>query len=561
MDSNVSVSSNKSQNNSPKSIIKIEESDNLETNTISDKASSMEVTETVGKYEGKRDSMETSNDIHILQLDTSETLDMYLDKNKNDKNQIEEVDSTKIDSSVEESKNDKILQLSCIDSLGNVQKSDDSSKSSKQEKGKVSQKDDSKLGRISGNFIWVYNISQSAKATSIKSYLSKFGKVVTAKIVTDGKTYYGYVVMDKSEDAQKCIDNLDNTYFEGKKIKLSFKGPDKINDSKKENRQSNERQLSTVRKEPRKARRSLTRKVRESSRDISESRRRERENLQEERRRRELESKLEEAQRKLDRERILFEKEKQEFLKLKKRLADNERMDIKKQKDILKKEARLLEEDLQKRKRSESLEFDRRQLDTERKHLKHYPSPPKRPIRYEEKKMHLPPPPPKICKEPPIDCKIKNRSPFGEKLKPTNEEHDFHHYNYKYPPQDQHRKQIEHRKEKLNESCFDEDKYKYNLVTNKKSESSPRYVNPAVPGYPGKNAPTTGWKPTPSGSLNHGFETNCAEHWKGSPSTMSAQSTQRFHAPFSEPNFGISFYHHPEYSRYGYHGPANSGKY
>lgn len=107
---------------------------------------------------------------------------------------------------------------------------------------------------IKHNNIWVYNISKATKATDLKLYLSKFGKIISTKIVTDGESCYGYAVLNKETDLKYLIANLDNTYFEGKKIKLSLKNPVNENRRYNNNNTSNKQNVRNIRK-------SLTRKV------------------------------------------------------------------------------------------------------------------------------------------------------------------------------------------------------------------------------------------------------------------------------------------------------------
>ncbi|KAF5280037.1 hypothetical protein FQR65_LT03292 [Abscondita terminalis] len=82
-----------------------------------------------------------------------------------------------------------------------------------------------KTDAIGSRFLWVSNITNSIKATELKQFLSKIGKVITAKIVTDGKKCYGYVVMDNIQDGKECVKILNNTMFEGRKITVSFTRP------------------------------------------------------------------------------------------------------------------------------------------------------------------------------------------------------------------------------------------------------------------------------------------------------------------------------------------------
>lgn len=76
-------------------------------------------------------------------------------------------------------------------------------------------------------FIWVSNVDKTTKATSLKLHLGAFGKIQLAKIVTNGKECFGYVVMESHDDVVNCIKNLQNSIFEGKTITLSDKAPDK----------------------------------------------------------------------------------------------------------------------------------------------------------------------------------------------------------------------------------------------------------------------------------------------------------------------------------------------
>lgn len=76
------------------------------------------------------------------------------------------------------------------------------------------------------NYFWVSNINRHVKATDLKKFFSQMGKVVTAKILTNGKNHFGYVSMDSAETAGKCIEQLNNTSFDGKKIIVSKDRPD-----------------------------------------------------------------------------------------------------------------------------------------------------------------------------------------------------------------------------------------------------------------------------------------------------------------------------------------------
>ncbi|XP_018565294.1 scaffold attachment factor B1-like [Anoplophora glabripennis] len=75
-------------------------------------------------------------------------------------------------------------------------------------------------------YFWVSNIDRHVKATDIKKLFTGLGKVVTAKILTNGKNYFGYVSVDSAETAGKCIKQLNNTLFDGKRIVVSKDRPD-----------------------------------------------------------------------------------------------------------------------------------------------------------------------------------------------------------------------------------------------------------------------------------------------------------------------------------------------
>ncbi|KAK5641190.1 hypothetical protein RI129_009737 [Pyrocoelia pectoralis] len=74
----------------------------------------------------------------------------------------------------------------------------------------------------SPGLLWVSNITHSVKAMELKQFISKVCRVSTAKIVSNGKDCYGYVVMENQQDANKCVKTLNNTNFEGRKITLSI---------------------------------------------------------------------------------------------------------------------------------------------------------------------------------------------------------------------------------------------------------------------------------------------------------------------------------------------------
>ncbi|XP_013783456.1 SAFB-like transcription modulator [Limulus polyphemus] len=93
--------------------------------------------------------------------------------------------------------------------------------------GKTISKDDKehvKRVPVSSRNLWVSGLSASTKATDLKSLFSKYGKVVGTKIVTNAKSpgsrCYGFVTMETSEVASKCIQKLHQTELNGKIISV-----------------------------------------------------------------------------------------------------------------------------------------------------------------------------------------------------------------------------------------------------------------------------------------------------------------------------------------------------
>lgn len=82
--------------------------------------------------------------------------------------------------------------------------------------------DEKKKVSSSSRNLWISGLSSSTRATDLKTVFSKYGKVIGAKVVTNARTpgarCYGYVTMNSSEDASKCINNLNRTELHGRMI-------------------------------------------------------------------------------------------------------------------------------------------------------------------------------------------------------------------------------------------------------------------------------------------------------------------------------------------------------
>ncbi|KAL3274585.1 hypothetical protein HHI36_015966 [Cryptolaemus montrouzieri] len=75
-------------------------------------------------------------------------------------------------------------------------------------------------------FVWVSNITKTIKASSLKKHFSECGKVNTAKVVTNGKVFFGYVEFENVEHATVCVKQMNNSVLGGKKILVSRTRPD-----------------------------------------------------------------------------------------------------------------------------------------------------------------------------------------------------------------------------------------------------------------------------------------------------------------------------------------------
>jgi RNA recognition motif-containing protein len=82
--------------------------------------------------------------------------------------------------------------------------------------------------------IYVGNLSYSVTELTLRSLFEDFGAVTSAKIITDKITGasrgFGFVEMANAEEAQKAIDALNGTDFEGRKIVVNESRPREASD-------------------------------------------------------------------------------------------------------------------------------------------------------------------------------------------------------------------------------------------------------------------------------------------------------------------------------------------
>ncbi|XP_049450216.1 SAFB-like transcription modulator [Epinephelus fuscoguttatus] len=109
-------------------------------------------------------------------------------------------------------------------------------KATKDEKGVVSSSSNSSSSRN----IWVSGLSSNTKAADLKNLFGKYGKVLSAKVVTNarspGSKCYGLVTMSSSTEVTRCVSHIDCTELHGQQIYVerAKNDPFKKESSKKE---------------------------------------------------------------------------------------------------------------------------------------------------------------------------------------------------------------------------------------------------------------------------------------------------------------------------------------
>uniref|UniRef100_A0A674MJR8 SAFB-like, transcription modulator n=1 Tax=Takifugu rubripes TaxID=31033 RepID=A0A674MJR8_TAKRU len=190
---------------------------------------------------------------------------------------------------------------------------DRDSRSTKDEKGVIG-------GGGSSRNVWVSGLSSNTKAAALKNLFGKYGKVLSAKVVTNarspGSKCYGLVTMSSSADVTRCISHLDCTELHGQKIfvvscmmnkqrPFPHKGEDILPFEKMKEQRMRERMERVRRAAEIRRRREITERERRE--------REERENLLRERQRLEMERQKLERERlereRLERERVRIEQE------------------------------------------------------------------------------------------------------------------------------------------------------------------------------------------------------------------------------------------------------------
>ncbi|KAM5170240.1 SAFB-like transcription modulator [Mantella aurantiaca] len=110
----------------------------------------------------------------------------------------------------------------------------ESKTTSKDDKGSTSSTSGSSLKNL-----WVSGLSSNTKAADLKNLFGKYGKVLSAKVVTNarspGAKCYGIVTMSSSADVSRCISHLHRTELHGQQISVEkWKSDPSKRDQKKE---------------------------------------------------------------------------------------------------------------------------------------------------------------------------------------------------------------------------------------------------------------------------------------------------------------------------------------
>ncbi|XP_070411104.1 SAFB-like transcription modulator isoform X2 [Nothobranchius furzeri] len=94
--------------------------------------------------------------------------------------------------------------------------------SSRDQDGKAAKEENVVSSSTSSRNIWVSGLSSNTKAADLKNLFGKYGKVLSAKVVTNarspGSRCYGLVTMSSSTEVARCISHLDFTELHGQQI-------------------------------------------------------------------------------------------------------------------------------------------------------------------------------------------------------------------------------------------------------------------------------------------------------------------------------------------------------
>ena len=81
------------------------------------------------------------------------------------------------------------------------------------------------------NKLYVGNLNYSVEMNELSELFGGYGPVKDVKII-EGRGF-GFVEMESSEDANKVKDELNNTEFKGRNLKINFARPKQNNNSRR----------------------------------------------------------------------------------------------------------------------------------------------------------------------------------------------------------------------------------------------------------------------------------------------------------------------------------------
>ncbi|KAM3927565.1 SAFB-like transcription modulator isoform 2-T2 [Leptodactylus fuscus] len=175
-----------------------------------------------------------------------EQKDDMSENQKDDKEESAKVDAAKKESregskKAESGDKEKDSQKKGASSTGASGQAKSSSKDAKDNK-TTSKDDKGSTSSTSGSSLrnlWVSGLSSNTKAADLKNLFGKYGKVSSAKVVTNarspGAKCYGIVTMSSSADVSRCISHLHRTELHGQQISVEkWKSDPSKRDQKKE---------------------------------------------------------------------------------------------------------------------------------------------------------------------------------------------------------------------------------------------------------------------------------------------------------------------------------------
>ncbi|KAG8440429.1 hypothetical protein GDO86_006251 [Hymenochirus boettgeri] len=148
------------------------------------------------------------------------------DKEESGKGDVLKKEAREASKKAESGDKDKDSQKKGPSSTGATGQAKSSSKDSKDCKATSKEEKGSTSGTSGSSTrnLWVSGLSSNTKAADLKNLFGKYGKVLSAKVVTNarspGAKCYGIVTMSSSADVSRCISHLHRTELHGQQISV-----------------------------------------------------------------------------------------------------------------------------------------------------------------------------------------------------------------------------------------------------------------------------------------------------------------------------------------------------